>query len=290
MQCVVGDLTFHYDAFGEGKPLLMLHGWPSDHRHMVADFEPLFAGRPGWRRIYPDLPGMGRTPADPAITCQDEMLDAVLAFIDAVAPGERFVMAGTSYGGYLARGVIHRRAEQIDGVALIVPVVETDAARQQYPPHQTLVEDPAVLAALGPGEQGLRDMFVVQSMAALESLRANIFPAVAMADHPFLERLAQRYAFSFDVDLLPAPFPAPALILTGRQDSACGYREAYHILDNFPRATYAVLDRAGHGLGIEQQVLFRALANEWLDRVEEYADRGPGSLRDAQPLSPQPTP
>jgi pimeloyl-ACP methyl ester carboxylesterase len=72
------------------------------------------------------------------------------------------------------------------------------------------------------------------------------------------------------VDALPEPFPAPTLILTGRQDSMCGYREAWKIFDNYPRATFAVLDRAGHLLGWEQQSLFRALASEWLDRVEEY--------------------
>ena len=55
----------------------------------------------------------------------------------------------------------------------------------------------------------------------------------------------------------------------GRQDSAVGYVDAWHVLENYPRATYAVLDRAGHGLGEEQKGLFRALAGEWLDRVEE---------------------
>jgi len=39
-------------------------------------------------------------------------------------------------------------------------------------------------------------------------------------------------------------------------------------LDNHPRATFAVLDRAGHGLGAEQESLFRTLVSEWLDRVE----------------------
>lgn len=84
--------------------------------------------------------------------------------------------------------------------------------------------------------------------------------------------LEANYAFSFDVDALPEePFPAPTLIVTGRQDSLCGYRSAWDLLDNFPRATFAVLDRAGHGLSAEQKMLFRALVGEWLDRVEEYA-------------------
>jgi pimeloyl-ACP methyl ester carboxylesterase len=77
--------------------------------------------------------------------------------------------------------------------------------------------------------------------------------------------------FHFDPDTLPSPFWAPALFLTGRQDSWCGYRGAFRILDNYPRATYAVLDRAAHALAMEQRTLFRNLVSEWLDRVEEFA-------------------
>lgn len=35
------------------------------------------------------------------------------------------------------------------------------------------------------------------------------------------------------------------------------------------RATFAVLDRAGHFVPIEQDMLCHALIREWLDRVEE---------------------
>ena len=73
------------------------------------------------------------------------------------------------------------------------------------------------------------------------------------------------------MDALPQPFPAPTLIVAGRQDSIVGYRDAWRILESYPRATIAVLDRAGHCLEIEQARLFHALVSEWLDRVEEYA-------------------
>jgi pimeloyl-ACP methyl ester carboxylesterase len=60
------------------------------------------------------------------------------------------------------------------------------------------------------------------------------------------------------------------LIVTGRQDHLAGYKQSWSILDSFPRATFAVLDRAGHLLDVEQPALQKALTNEWLDRVEEY--------------------
>ena len=42
-------------------------------------------------------------------------------------------------------------------------------------------------------------------------------------------------------------------------------------MEDYPRGTFAVLDRAGHFLEVEQEDMFHALAGEWLDRVEEYA-------------------
>jgi hypothetical protein len=47
-----------------------------------------------------------------------------------------------------------------------------------------------------------------------------------------------------------------------------GYRDAWKILEHFPRATYAVLDGAGHAPDVEQLQLGQALISEWLDRVE----------------------
>jgi len=271
MECRLRDIKMYYEEAGEGRPLLLLHGMPLDHRSMANDMEPLFSNRQGWRRLYPDLPGMGKTRAADWITHQDQMLDLVIDFIDKVIPGERLVVAGASYGAYLARGLVHHRSPQVDGMFLWVPLIETEAAKLQLPQHLVVHEDLAFLAALKPDEQDMKEFIVAQSMDVLTTSRQFINPAVEIADQEFLGRLNQQRAFSFDVDALPAPFPAPTLILAGRQDNWVGYREAYKLLDNYPRASFAVLDRAGHALSSEQKTLFRALANEWLDRVEEYA-------------------
>jgi pimeloyl-ACP methyl ester carboxylesterase len=60
-----------------------------------------------------------------------------------------------------------------------------------------------------------------------------------------------------------------ACVVTGRQDGVVGYRDAWAILENYPRGTFAVLDRSGHFPSVEQEELFHALAGEWLDRVED---------------------
>ncbi|HEY3312861.1 MAG TPA: alpha/beta hydrolase [Anaerolineales bacterium] len=270
MQCQVRDIKINYEEAGNGRPLLVLHGWPADHHHVMSDMEPFFSQRNGWRRIYPDLPGFGLTRAPDWLNSQDQLLDVMIEFMDALAPGERYAVTGTSYGGYLARGFIHQRGAQIDGIFLHAPAIEGDHTKRELPPKQVLHTDPAFLAAIKEGEQGLLDIVVVQSLERLATFRRDFLPAFALADQAFLERLDQHYIYSFDVDTLPSPFMAPALFLTGRQDNVCGYRDAYRLLENYPHASFAVLDRAGHALAGEQPLLFRALVNEWLDRVEAY--------------------
>jgi pimeloyl-ACP methyl ester carboxylesterase len=271
MQCDLGDIAIFYETYGTGRPIVMLPGRPSDHRVMLRFMEPLFAQRDGWLRLYPDLPGTGRTPGSDRLATHDQMLDAVLAFIDTVIPGQRFVLAGLSYGGYLARGVLYHRAASIDGLLLCAPQVKADPAQAHLPPRTTLVQDPTLVARLEPDEtQLVEGLVVVQSSTVVEAVR-DLLAEVQIADHPFNERLEAASPFSFDVDTLPTPFGAPTLILTARQDHLCGYRDAWDLLDNYPRATFAVLDRAGHLVNIEQDVLCQALMREWLDRVEEWA-------------------
>jgi pimeloyl-ACP methyl ester carboxylesterase len=69
---------------------------------------------------------------------------------------------------------------------------------------------------------------------------------------------------------MSATIEAPALIVTGHQDWVAGYRDQYRLIERMPRATFAVLDRAGYLLEDDQPRLLRALMHEWLDRVEEY--------------------
>jgi len=78
------------------------------------------------------------------------------------------------------------------------------------------------------------------------------------------------YGFSFNVDAPTVPFEKPTLILVGRQDAMVGYRDAWDILENYPRATFALLDSAGHHLHLEQEKLFNPLVTEWLERVTNF--------------------
>lgn len=271
-QVLVKGVPVHYESRGSGRAVLMIHGFTLDRRSLLGCMEPVFARRAGWRRIYFDLPGMGRTPGSGAIASADDMLDVVLGFIDAVIPGERLSLVGQSYGGYLARGVLARKAASIDGMALICPVVVAERAKRDLPRHSVVARDEALLGSLS-GADAFMANFVVQNRVTWQRFQAELLPGIRRADPAFLEGIARRYGLSFDPDTGTRAFTGPVLVLAGRQDSDVGYRDQWKMAESFPRGTFAVLDRAGHGLAIEQAELLTSLAREWLDRVAEAAGR-----------------
>jgi pimeloyl-ACP methyl ester carboxylesterase len=246
----------------------MLHGWNSDHRGMTFTMEPHFAERDGWRRIYLDLPGHGKTLGPEWIVSNDQVLDLLEQFIERVIPGERFLVAGESYGGYLARGLVYLRGAEIDGVLLSVPVIIPRPAPDDLPSRTVVVRDPAIEAqARAENLAGFEDTIVTQGVDALQIFR--MYTAIPPADEAFFERLSQGTDFSFPVDAPPQPFPAPTVFILGRQDHWFGYRNAWTIIENYPRATFAVLDGAGHTVHADKRALFAALVGDWLDRVDQ---------------------
>lgn len=265
MECQLDNLRVHYESFGQGKPFITISGIPGDHRIIKSWMEPIFQKRSGWQRIYFDLPGTGQTPGE-GITTIDQVLDVVSDFIDTVIPGQRFTLLGLSAGGYLARGVVARKADLIAGLCLLVPWL-SEHEDQELPSPVTLFKDSEALAQLSPDDAArLEGLAVVQNQKIVDWYRKVGMAARRGSNKAVIEERT----YSFDLEALTEPFEKPTLILMGRQDAHVGYRDGWGILGKYPRATFAVLDRAGHALGVEQEGLFQALVNEWLERVEEY--------------------
>ena len=272
--CDLGDVNIYYETCGEGVPVLMIHGFYPDHRLMKGCMEPVFAGRPGWKRIYFDLPGMGRTIGEPWIDCSDKVLEVVLAFVDRILPNQNFLLVGESYGGYLARALVLEKREFVDGLLLICPLIVPDQERRNLPAGKVIVEDRRLISEMDESDANeFVSMAVVQTRKNWERFRDEILVALKVADKAYLEQLRRNgYPFSFDVNSIREKFDKPVLMVAGRQDSSVGYRDAWSIIEDYPRATLAVLDSAGHNLQIEQDQLFTALVSEWLDRVEREKD------------------
>ena len=269
MECKLENITVYYEIYGAGYPVLMIHGWPVDHRIMKGCMEPLFETRPNYKRIYFDLPGMGKTKGEDWIKGTDDYLKIIIEFIEKIIPNEHFIIVGESYGGYLARGLIKKMQNLIDGVLFLVPVIIPYGEQRDLPEPIILIKDKNIVSKLSSFEKEIfEDVATVINQKVWERGKEEGLSGIKIANIEFLEKVKENYAFSFDVELLNDKFTKPTLFLLGRQDSSVGYRDAWKIIENYPRATFVVLDTAGHILQIEQEELFNTLANDWLNRVE----------------------
>jgi pimeloyl-ACP methyl ester carboxylesterase len=210
---------------------------------------------------------MGQSPAG-AVDSSDGILAAVNAFIDEQIGTAPFLLIGESYGGYLGRAIARERPDQVSGLAMICPIgTIVENADRHVPEHVVLRSEPGLRESLGPDED-FTDLAVVETAAALAAYRRDIAPGLTIADMKALERILKKRELSVDPEGGPA-YQRPTLIVCGRQDAVVGFEDQYALLPHYPRATFAVLDVAGHNLQIEQPELFDALIREWVRRVAE---------------------
>ena len=197
------------------------------------------------------------------------MLEVVLELIDRIIPNQHFLVAGESYGGYLARGVLKARSNLVDGLLLICPVASQETLNDHKPALRVLERDEALLESLNEEDRNyLTGINVRQTEKVWERFKKEILPGLKAADYSFLEKtLSQHVPYKENVDRVEAPYELPTLMVMGRQDCAVGYQDHWQLIENFSRASFVILDKAGHNLQIEQDELFTALVKEWLERV-----------------------
>lgn len=256
MEIRVGEVAVHYVEHGTGRPVLVLHGAGVDHREAEACFEAAFAGVPGLRRIYPDLPGMGRTVAPETLRSADDVLETLLDFADEVTGEPPYLLVGHSAGGYFAQAMAAMRPAQVAGLALVCPLLP---GLREVPEHRVVVGSGEI------GDDVFRSYFVINTPEMLERYERYVAPAAALVDEAAMQRIGERWTLTPDH---ASAYPGPTVIVAGRLDSTVGYAAATDLLDQYPHASLAVVDDAGHALPHEQPELLRALLAEWLARIE----------------------
>ena len=252
----MGQVVVHYVEHGTGRPVLVLHGAGVDHREAEACFEPILDGVAGLRRIYPDLPGMGRTAAPETLRSADDVLGALLNFADEAIGGTAHLLIGHSAGAYYAQAMAARRQAQVAGLALVCPLLP---GLRDVPQHRVVAGSGEI------GDHVFRSYFVIQTPEMLDRYERYVAPAAALADQAALVRIGERWVLT--PDHAPA-YGGPTVVVAGRLDSTVGYAAATDLVDHYPHASVAVIDDAGHALPHEQPELLRAMLVEWLARVE----------------------
>jgi pimeloyl-ACP methyl ester carboxylesterase len=251
------DLAF--DDLGRGTPVVCLPPFSLDRSVMAAALEPVLGRRPGLRRIYVDLPGHGESPAGPATS--EHVVAQVSALVRAHLGGGPALLAGWSYGGYIAAALARRQPAAVAGLLLICVGVRTED--RDLPPAPA---EPAPEHWLDQVPENLRDHLATaigdrtaQTAARVASVLAGSLPG----DEEYRQRL-RGDGFSLADD--GAAYPGPGCVITGRQDRVVGFADQFRALGAYPSASFAVLAGGGHYLPLERPGEFGLLVGAWLDR------------------------
>jgi pimeloyl-ACP methyl ester carboxylesterase len=262
MECRIKEVAVHFVEHGTGMPLVALHGSGVDHREIEAAVEAIVPPT-GYRRIYPDLPGMGRSTSD-GLNSNDDVVQLLGDLIDHLAEGPALLL-GHSYGAYLARGVAAQRPDAVLGLALLCPIAEST---RNVPDHEVVHPHPDAYDELEPAQRaGFDEYFVVRTPATARRYRDHVVPGTALVDEAALGRIFSVWR----VDVGSETFTSPSLIVAGRRDSVAGVTDASDLLERYPHATLAVIEDAGHALMHERPELLAVLLADWLDRARSRA-------------------
>jgi 3-oxoadipate enol-lactonase len=234
----VNGVSLAVDVRGEGPAVLFVHGYPLDRTIWTPQLEAL----DGWRRIAPDLRGMGQSDAPDLGYSMATYASDLAALLDTLGV-ERTVLCGLSMGGYVAFEFLRRWRNRVSGLVLIATRAEADspearrardaAANEAREGGARVIAEAMLPKLLAPGATGVL-------VERVRSLIANIpVPGIvgalgAMRDRPD------------STALLPTLGGLPTLVIAGGDDQLIPVSQTSAMAAAIPGARLVVAPGAAH--------------------------------------------
>jgi pimeloyl-ACP methyl ester carboxylesterase len=262
-------MSLSLTVFGQGRPLVLLPGFALDAAVMAAAFEPVFTGAAGdldLQRIYLDLPGTGRSAgAEPT---SEAVLAAVQETVGELLGDTPYLLAGHSYGGYLAAGLARRNPARVAGLLLLCAGSRIRPADRDL--TGVLPSSPEA-GWLDGVDADLHEHFAHglgdQTRASADRV-ADAFRRRGPIDEDYLAALRPD-GYRLDDEVAQTAFTGPVCVLAGRRDRIAGYRDPFAALTRYPNGNYALLAAAGHYLPFELPETLATHTRAWLASAPE---------------------
>ncbi len=242
----VNGVSLAVEIRGSGPALVFVHGFPLDRtifRHQIDSLT-------GFRRIAPDLRGMGQSDAPDLGYSMATYADDLAALIDVLGE-DRVVLIGHSMGGYIAFEFLRRYRARVGGLVLMDTRPEADSAEGRKARDQlvTRVRDQGALAA---AEAMLPRFFtasvppeiiqLVRDMIVRTPVSGIVGALTSMRDRPD------------STSLLSTLVGVPTLVMVGDEDVITPPAIAQAMAGVIPDARLVEVPGAGHLPCVEQPV------------------------------------
>lgn len=263
----VGDgVSLHVVVSGEGRPVVLLHGFTGSAETWAALRGSLAAGH---RVIAVDLPGHGRstTPPDPARGRLSRLAGDLVRLLDALDV-DRTALLGYSLGGRAALHFAARHAERLSHLVLesVSPGIEDPDEREGR-----RAADAAL--ALEIEREGI-ESFVrrweslplwASQVQLPDSVRARLRMQRLQNEPAGLAASLRGAGAAAEpvLDDAALAFGVPTLLITGALDARY-VAIAERLTRAIPASRRVVVDGAGHAVHLERPDEFAALVREFL--------------------------
>jgi pimeloyl-ACP methyl ester carboxylesterase len=222
----------------QGPALLLIHGFPLDHRIWRAQIDNLPVSL---RLLVPDLRGCGGSPLPPGPCGIDDYARDLLDLMTE-RKIDRFYVAGHSMGGYIVFSMLRQAAGRILGAALVssraLPDTEEGRKTRETVAQRAEKEGPGFLADSMPAK-AVGD---APPDGVLDTMRTIIRQAPAAGVAAAARAMAGR------VDSTPglSRIACPTVVFAGRQDKIVPPAESEAMAKGIPGAKRVWCERSGH--------------------------------------------
>lgn len=246
----VGDTDLHVLDRGTGVPLVLVHGFPLDHRMWSGQLAELSAD---FRLIAPDLRGFGQS--GPAADCVSmaQFADDLARLLDGLHIAEPIALCGLSMGGYVAWEFCRRHRGRVSHLI----VCDTRALPDTVDAAQTRLATAERVLLEGTGgliETMIPKLFAErtfrQNSAVVEATRRMIREAPPRGVAAALRGMAQRH----DASEWLSHIAIPALVVCGQEDTISTVEEMEQLARALPCAEFVVVPACGHMAPLEDPV------------------------------------
>ncbi|HEU4697773.1 MAG TPA: alpha/beta fold hydrolase [Gemmatimonadales bacterium] len=251
----VNGVRLAVEQRGEDRPgpaLLFVHGYPLDHTLWRAPMEAL----DGWRRIAPDLRGMGRSDAPDLGYSMTTYAEDLAALLDTLGV-EDVVLVGLSMGGYVVFEFLRRHRARVRGLVLMDTRAEADTADGRR------ARDAAAAEAREGGARAIADQMLGKLLAEGASSEAVEHARRMMEGTPvpgIVGALAAMRDRPDSTPLLPTLGDIPTVVVVGEHDAITPPTAARAMAEAIPGARYEEVAGAGHLTPVERpEATVRAL-------------------------------
>ncbi len=250
----------HYEAVGEGPPVLLVHGftnyglvWASQAAALV---------HAGYRAVMPDLAGHGLSAAAADVTTVPDLAQDMVTLLDVLAI-ERAAVCGLSLGGMVAQQMAVDHADRVTAMVVADSRAENVGMR------------PAVEGWIGDFEGGggpLARLEKTWPMLVNERFRSS--PAGVAALDLWRSVLSgvsgrsmanvARGMVGFDVAAALPRVDLPTLVVSGADDRLIPTHLSRRTADLVPHAAFDVIADAGHISSLDSPAPFNRLLLRFL--------------------------